>query len=381
MGSLRHISARGSAALLVLIVCVGPLLGRQHQPHAAGSLRGRVIDERGGLIVGASVTLSSADGDERKTATDGEGVYRFEGLAAGAYVVRADARGFAPFERQGVSVSAVRGGVLDIELAVGLERQEVTVESAQSAGTEPDTNASAVVLRGADLDALPDDPEALAASLRALAGPASGPDGGEIYVDGFSAARPPSKSSIREVRVNQNPFSAEFDRLGFGRIEILTKAGASKYEGGLFFSFNDESLNARVPFSASRAPFQARRYGGTLSGPLFSKRSSFFLDFERRETDDNAFVSATVLDAALNVARLDLSVPAPQRRDSLSLRFDRQLDANNSVAARYTFNDTKTENAGVGDFSLPSRAYRTSGDGHSLQATLNSVIRRKFINN
>jgi hypothetical protein len=339
------------------------------------------MDERGGLIVGASVTLSSADGAELKATTDDEGAYRFEGLTAGACVVRAAARGFAPFERRGVMVSAGRGGVLDIELSVGLERQEVTVESAQSAGTEAETNASAIVLRGADLDALPDDPEALAAALRTLAGPASGPDGGEIYVDGFSSTRPPSKSSIREVRVNQNPFSAEFDRLGFGRIEIITKAGASKYEGGAFFSFNDESLNARVPFSATRDPFQVRRYGGTLSGPLFSKRSSFFLDFERRETDDNAFVSATVLDAALNVASLSLSLPVPQRRDSLSLRLDRQLDANNSVVARYTFNDTKTENAGVGDFSLPSRAYRTSGDGHSLQTTLNSVIRQKIINN
>src|SRR5919206_1382664 len=120
MSSLRHISVRGSAAVLLLIICAGPLLAGQRQSPDVGSLRGRVMDERGGLIVGASVTLSSADGAELKATTDDEGAYRFEGLTAGACVVRAAARGFAPFERRGVMVSAGRGGVLDIELSVGL---------------------------------------------------------------------------------------------------------------------------------------------------------------------------------------------------------------------------------------------------------------------
>lgn len=98
----------------------------------------------------------------------------------------------------------------------------------------------------------------LASALQALAGPAAGPNGGEVFVDGFSGARLPPKSSIREVRVNQNPFSAEFDRIGFGRIEILTKPGTNEFAGEALFNFNDESLNARNPYMLIRAPYQVR---------------------------------------------------------------------------------------------------------------------------
>ena len=69
------------------------------------------------------------------------------------------------------------------------------------------------------------DPDELASELQALAGPSAGPNGGQIYVDGFTAGELPPKSAIREIRINQNPFSAEYDKLGYGRIEIFTKPG------------------------------------------------------------------------------------------------------------------------------------------------------------
>jgi len=77
---------------------------------------------------------------------------------------------------------------------------------------EPGFQSNAVVLKGKDLDALSDDPDELENQLQALAGPAAGPNGGQIYIDGFTGGQIPPKSSIREIRVNQNPFSAEFDR-------------------------------------------------------------------------------------------------------------------------------------------------------------------------
>jgi hypothetical protein len=98
----------------------------------------------------------------------------------------------------------------------------------QSAWSSSDERGSRIIVfRGEQLDALPDDLDLLVAALQALAGTAAGPDGGEIIVDGFAGARKSPKGSIREVPINQNPFSAEFDRPGFGRVEILTKAGAS----------------------------------------------------------------------------------------------------------------------------------------------------------
>src|SRR5918998_175560 len=107
-------------------------------------------------------------------------------------------------------------------------------------------DADALVLRDKDLDALPEDPDELAAALQALAGPSGGPNGGQIFVDGFSGGRMPSRDTIREVRINQNPFTAENDRPGFGgRIEILPRPGTDKFRGRTYFTFMDESFNSR----------------------------------------------------------------------------------------------------------------------------------------
>src|SRR6185436_4398249 len=139
-------------------------------------------------------------------------------------------------------------------------------------------NANQTVIGGKDLDALPDDPDELAAALQALAGPAIGPNGGQIFIDGFTGGSMPSKDSIREIRINQNPFAAENDQPS-GRIDILTRPGTDKLRGGTSFNFNDESLNSRNPFTTSnkRSPFQVRQYGGNLGGPLVKKKASYFI--------------------------------------------------------------------------------------------------------
>ena len=125
-----------------------------------------------------------------------------------------------------------------------------------------------------DLEALPNDPNALAAALQALAGPTDQEGGAQIKVDGFSGGQIPPKEAIREVRINNNPFSAENEIPGFNGIEIFTQPGSDKWHGTRF-DFNDESLNSRNPFTTRRAPFQQRNIGFNLSGPIVSKRASF----------------------------------------------------------------------------------------------------------
>ncbi len=155
---------------------------------------------------------------------------------------------------------------------------------------------------------LPDDPDALASAVQAMAGPSAGPNGGQIFIDGFTGGRMPPKESIREVRINQNPFNAENNNIGFGNIEIFTKPGADKLRGSTFFNFGDESLNSRNPFAPSRAPFQVRYYGGSISGPITKGKSSFFLDFQRRVVDDNAIINAQILNSNLDPDVLSTSL-------------------------------------------------------------------------
>src|SRR5438046_6939842 len=154
------------------------------------------------------------------------------------------------------------------------------------------SNVGAIVMKGAELEALSDDPDDLQADLQALAVPSAGPNGGQIYIDGFTGGNLPPKESIREIRINSNPFSAEFDRLGFGRIEILTKPGSDKFRGNAFFNFNDESLNSRNPFAINRAPSQMRFFGGNFSGPIQKGKSSFFLEVSNRDSDDTPVLNA-----------------------------------------------------------------------------------------
>jgi hypothetical protein len=112
------------------------------------------------------------------------------------------AAGFATYENGEVELVAGRSEPVNVILKVTIEQQKVTV-SADTTGvnTDPENNVGAIILKGTDLESLPDDPEDLAAALQALAGPAAGPNGGQIYIDGFSGGRMPPLSSIREVRI------------------------------------------------------------------------------------------------------------------------------------------------------------------------------------
>jgi hypothetical protein len=244
---------RGAVIALSLVLVAAAAFS---QTGGGGTLRGRIVDQFGGAIIGATVTVVDAAGAEKTATTNDEGLYTINGLAPGAYTVRAQAEGFALFEKAAVEVKSGQREAFDITLEVTIEQAEVTIASEPPVSTDPENNAGAIVLRGADLEALPEDPDELTDALQALAGPSAGPNGGQVFIDGFTGGRMPPRESIREIRINSNPFSAEYDRLGFGRIEILTKPGTDKFRGQASFSFNDESLNSRNPFAPNRAPFQ-----------------------------------------------------------------------------------------------------------------------------
>jgi len=370
----RNFLRQSFGALLIVVLSAAIALGQQ----ARGTLRGIVSDEFGAAIVGATVTVTDAAGVQKTAVTNGEGVYTIGGLAPGKYVVKAKAQGFAISDDTSVDISAGQRQSLDLTLKVTIEEQKVTIAAESPLSTEPTNNANQTLITGKDLDALPDDPDELAAALQALAGPSVGPNGGQIFVDGFSGGRLPPKESIREIRINQNPFAAENDQPS-GRIDILTRPGTDKLRGSLSFSFQDESLNSRNPFSARRTPFQARQYGGNLGGPLVKKKASYFFDFERRETDDNELVTATVLDANLNPLQLGFGVVVPRRTITFSPRVDYQLNTNNTLIMRYSFNHSSIDNNGVGGFSLPERAFTSSSTQQNIQLTETAVLNASMI--
>ena len=354
-----------------------------HLPVAqqrAGSLRGQVSDELGALVVGATVTLIAADGTQKSAVTNAEGVYSFSSLPPGSYTIRVASSGFSPYEKTDVMIAAGPRTTQDVRLTVGLEKQVITVTEEQGLNTDPANNADAVVLKGPDLDVLPDDPDALASAVQAMAGPSAGPNGGQIFIDGFTGGRMPPKESIREVRINQNPFNAENNTIGFGNIEIFTKPGADKLRGSTFFNFGDESLNSRNPFAPRRAPFQVRYYGGSISGPITRGKSSFFLDFQRRVVDDNSIINAQILNSNLIPTPFNVALLTPNRFYSFSPRFDYQLNPANTLVVRYSFSRNKADNVGASDFSLPERAFSRSNTTQTVQITETAILSPAMMN-
>ncbi len=380
--SMRFREAFFVSSLFLLILAIF-CTGASAQP-AAGTVKGVLTDDSGAVIPAASVTLSG-NGGTRNVQSQGDGVYTFTGIAPGTYTVSVAIPGFTPFSHA-VTVSTGNIAQVPIQLAIKTETQEVTVaaEAGATISVQPDDNATALVMKGADLDALPDDPDDLASALQALAGAGAGPNGGQIYIDGFSGGQLPPKESIREIRINQNPFSAEYDRLGFGRIEILTKPGTDKLRGSLMLNDGNGIFNSRNPFSNNKPDFSTRMWAVNLGGSL-SKKASFFLDFNRRDVQNNSIVVAQYFDPkALIASNINTAVVAPNSFMIIAPRFDYALTSNNTLTVRVEERLNNSQNAGLGGTNLPSPysdlAYSTTGNGQNVMVTESSILSAKVVN-
>ncbi|MEO8663415.1 MAG: carboxypeptidase regulatory-like domain-containing protein, partial [Bryobacteraceae bacterium] len=345
------------------------------------ALRGQVTDESGALIPAARVVLNGPAGLTKQTRAGGEGSYLFADLTPGAYTLRASAPQLILLAPVSVSLGA-SAQTVNLVLSVSAEKQEVTVEDNAGAvvSTDAAANASAVVLRGTDLDALSDNPDDLAADLQALAGPAAGPNGGAVFIDGFSGGEMPPKNSIREIRINQNPFSPEYDKLGFGRVEIFTKPGTEKFHADLGYNFANDKWNSRNPYSERKAPFRLNELRETVSGPL-SKRASFNLNFIREWVDNGNIVNGVILAPVTLAVQPFTDTPVAElRRTGATSRVDYQLSTNHTLSVRYVYNREIVHDAGTGSLNLVSRGYHNDALSQTAQVTETAVLSTSVVN-
>jgi hypothetical protein len=364
--------SRSFLAFAALALCGA--VGALADDAGSGALTVHVNDPQGALVAGAQVTVTGPSGT-RKARPASTGSYGSVGLRPGAYKVTVMKEGFLPLTREAIALLPGKTTELEVALALAPIEETVTVKSPRPVlGLEAANDAGAIILKGEDLEALPDDPDEMSDALQALAGPAAGPNGGQIFIDGFTGGRLPPKSSIREIRINASPFSAEYDRIGFGRIEVFTKPGTDQLRGETSYRFNDDSLNARNPFAPNKPPYQRREWGGNLSGPILAKKASYFVDFEKRDVDDNQIVNATVLGPDLEPVPFKEGVLTPTRRTTVSPRLDWQMTPAHSLSLRYTYSSSEQDLAGIGGFSLPSRAYSTSQRQHTIQLSETAVL-------
>ena len=350
-----------------------------------GILRGQVTDPSGAAVVGATVLLTPASGDAKGATTGKDGSYEIKDLPPGNYKLETTAQGFALFSNPDVVITAGQVTRLNVGLTIQVQQEKVVVnDTTTQVDVNPANNANAIVIQGKDLEALSDDPDELQSELEALAGPSAGPNGGQMYIDGFTAGQLPPKASIREIRLNQNPFSSEYDKLGYGRIEIFTKPGTDKLHGQVMVNGNSSDFNSRNPFEilpegTSPPAYHTVQYSANIGGAL-GKKASFFFNIEQRDIQNLSIVSATVLDPQFNIVPYSAAIATPQNRTNLSPRLDYQITPNNTLTVRYQYFRNTEQNDDVGQFSLAQVGVNDYGDENTAQISDTQVVNAHTIN-
>jgi hypothetical protein len=344
-------------------------------------LHGHVTDPTGALIAQAKIFIVNSAGTTVATATsDSSGFYEIRDLRPATYSVQVVSKGFAP-AFSSVTLASNQTKRMDIAMAIQEDKENVVVsDETQGVSVDPSSNVGALVLKGSDLDALSDDPDALSDELNALAGPSAGPNGGQIYIDGFTGGTLPAKSSILEIRINSSPFSAAYDRAGFGRIEIITKPGTDQLHGRGFMQGNDKAFNTGNPFTKNIPDYHSIMMNGNVSGS-YKKRISYFISADVNDNQDASVYSADVpaydsvtglyyipYDSNGNIIAQTGSLFSPSKRWDISPRFDFQIGSKNVISTRLMYNHS-TSRGSIGSTSLPSLSSSSKSTGFMFQGS------------
>src|SRR4051794_27067946 len=152
--------------------------GRRGTRAGNGTISGTVKDDTGGVIPGATITVSTEKGVVQTVQSGADGTYTLRGLPPGSYSVSANYSGLQQEGATAITLTPGQVATGNITMTLQVQKQEVTVTdtAANSVSTDPANNAGALVLRQEDLDALPDDPDDLEADLQALPGLRQAPE-------------------------------------------------------------------------------------------------------------------------------------------------------------------------------------------------------------
>ncbi len=370
--------------LLTLILLATPLTtlaaGNDNEPQGAAELRGTVLDETRAYMVAIPVVLDDGKGNKYTTQTDEKGQYRFIGVKPGIYTLTVEAEGFAAFSEQ-IDLTGRPRAPFDVVLKVFIAEQVEVKDTEAAISAEPDKNLSAVTLTAKELEALPDDPDELLNTLRQMAGAGAGDDAA-VYVGGFrERGQLPPKESIQMIRINSNPFAAEFSEPGFSRIEIVTKPGSDTFHGSFRFNFNDESLNARNAFADIKAPTQNRNYNGSFTGPIIRNRWGFFINVDRRAAEENVFVNAlTVNPQTFATEPFVTTVLTPRTNTNFEIRTDFLATKKHTIGLGYRISKSNAENQGLDELSLPERAFNRETREDTVRFSLTTIATERAVN-
>ncbi len=305
--------------------------------------------------------------------------FEFRTLPPAKYRLSVSAPGFEVYTQD---VDLIQGQTQNVDISLTIAKIEAKIDVRDEAGsgnTDPANNAGAIVLKEKDLEMYSEDPDELKLQLQQLAGATPGGLSGQVFVDGFGGGRLPPKSAIREIRINQDPFSAEYDQPGFGRIEIFTKPGSAQFHTLFSLRLNHSKLNSTSPFSAPGPPYHTTLVSADFGGPLTS-RSSFQFDMDRNSISDSSVIRAQILDPTFNPIQFSQAIPNPKLVTIATFRIDYQANSKNTFFARYQYYRDQEKNDGLGQLALASQAFDFSKTENTFQFSNTTIIDPRTIN-
>jgi Carboxypeptidase regulatory-like domain/TonB dependent receptor len=321
----RRVAAHRAARIILMLVCV-PV---SSPAQTLALLQGRVFDASRALITGASVSVrDDSTGFGLSVSTDAEGRYSIVALPVGTYLVEAAATGFRSEIIQGLDVEVGRTLVRDFYLDVG-DRTESVIVRAEHPLLDRTTSTLGHVVPARTIQEIPLNghhfvdlgllvPGSVAPSQAgfsstpirgtgALAFNSAGnrEEAVAYLVNGVttnnltygSIGFPPPVASIREFKVDNSTFSAEFGHVSGAIVNLVTRSGTDEFGGDVYEFLRNDALDARNFFEfTSTEPHRFERYefGGSLGGPIIRGRSHFFATYEglrqRQGLDVNSLV-------------------------------------------------------------------------------------------
>jgi hypothetical protein len=377
------------SAIWVALICL-PVYGQNAR------LSGVVKDETGAIIVGVKITLRNLNTNAILSTTSSEsGLYLLANIPPGKYELRAEHPGFATYKGD-LDLAVSQSANIDIVLKVAPIAEEITVTGVAPLIESTKTEISQVIEEKRIVD-LPisgrqfTDFVLLSPSVsvgRSLSVGSTGPftteDVTKISFAGFSEQgsnlflvdgadytnslagfqrATPSQEAVKEFRIVNTSYFAEFGRAMGGVVNIITKSGANEFHGSLYEFFRNNALDARNPMTAPQFDvLRQNQFGFTLGGPIVKDKAFFFGNYEGQRKAQSPFYPKFLLDnlEAINRTKrfysLSEEVLEQLRRenwDQFMLRFDHQT-GRNFLMARYNFYDQRFHNISTAPAGLGS---------------------------
>jgi hypothetical protein len=311
-------------------------------------VEGQILDPVGALVPHVSIVLQGQDrSDKQNSISDDGGKFQLLAVLPGHYILSiAGVDGFDDYQAK-IQVGQKAPPPIKVVLTLASVQQQTNVDAGQnSVTTDPSDNRDQIVTTGSSLAHLPVLDQNYIATLTPFLDQAGiATSGVSIIVDGVEMkGTGVSASAIKEARINNDPYSAETNVPGKGRIEIMTKPGTPKFHGSFNFGFRDSPTDASNYFALTRPQEQKRIYEGSITGPLARDRKTTFLISGTRQEDDlQAVVHAIGPDGLVSA-----NVPTPMRDLEFAVRATHDFTPNHRSSLQYNVSDVVTRNQGVG---------------------------------